>query len=91
MTHHVLLRATNGARAGGIFLRLVVQAIAKVLGQAKVGEAHVPVRTQQYVLRLEVPVEDAEAVQVIERENNLGCGLGEGRLRRTDSPRTTSL
>ena len=84
------MRATNGARAGGIFVRLVVQAVAKVLGQAKVGEAHVPVRTQQYVLRLEVPVEDPETVQVIERQNDLGCDVGkEGELRlRT---RTTRL
>jgi hypothetical protein len=71
-THHVLLRAADRARAG-LLLLLVVEAVAKVLGQAKVGEAHVAVGSQQNVLRLEVPVENAEAVQVIEREDNLGC------------------
>lgn len=42
-----------------------------LLAQAKVGQLDVALRVQQHVLRLQIPVDDTEVVQVLERQNDL--------------------
>ena len=54
----------KGARSFGRLLR------------AQVGDAHVPFRVEQHVLRLEVAVDDLVSMQVVERREDL-CGIEE--------------
>lgn len=61
---HVLNGAAESVRHDAV--------VDVLLAQAEIGELHVALRVQQNVLRLQITIDDAQRVQMLQRENDLG-------------------